>query len=350
MTAAITWADLARLKKAAKAAKATHPHLSHVQRLDALAAAEYGVRHFHELQKRYEAHIDTYIDKDGRAYHCRFCDFTFDGGLPKDIKDHGERHQHFEEARATLGFLPAQYREREHTKRLGYDWMHAPGAVTQRDGALAVLLAGTWSLTRDRIAQSERQARLLGDRLRDLPITRAVASPLSRARRTAELALGEERAGLLKLDRDLQETWAIHGVYPAISWTPDNRSIVFWADGRIQRVDVGTQANATSTSAAIAPVHDAHHAGGAHAAVDGDAPVGQLLSDHIGRAHFLEAQLGVGVDVFANGRDAGRVGEDGVDDFHGYSLATLGWACQHPCAHGGQVGQAPRAGFGPQWV
>ena len=32
------------------------------------------------------------------------------------------------------------------------------------------------------------------------------------------------------LDRDLQETWAIHGVYPAISWTPDNRSIVFWAD------------------------------------------------------------------------------------------------------------------------
>ncbi|MBW8305036.1 MAG: amidohydrolase family protein [Brevundimonas sp.] len=42
-------------------------------------------------------------------------------------------------------------------------------------------------------------------------------------------------------DRDLQETWAIHGVYPAISWTPDNRSIVFWADGRIQRVDVASQ-------------------------------------------------------------------------------------------------------------
>mgnify|MGYP006169599781 CR=1 FL=1 len=51
----------------------------------------------------------------------------------------------------------------------------------------------------------ERQARLLGDRLREMPITRAVASPLSRARRTAELALGEERAGLLQLDRDLQE-------------------------------------------------------------------------------------------------------------------------------------------------
>ncbi|HEX5693779.1 MAG TPA: histidine phosphatase family protein [Arenimonas sp.] len=51
----------------------------------------------------------------------------------------------------------------------------------------------------------ERQARLLGDRLRELPVTRAVASPLSRARRTAELALGEHRAGLLQLEPGLQE-------------------------------------------------------------------------------------------------------------------------------------------------
>jgi len=137
----ITWADLTRIKKAAKTAKTTHPDLSHVQRLNMLAAGEYSVRHFHELQKRYEAHIDTHIDKDGRAYHCRFCDFTFDGGLAQDIKTHGERHQHFEEAQATLGFLPAQYRDREHTKRLGYDGMHSPNAPAQRDGALAVLLA-----------------------------------------------------------------------------------------------------------------------------------------------------------------------------------------------------------------
>ena len=45
----ITWADLARIKKAAKAAE-THPDLTHMQRLDALAASEFGVRHFHELQ------------------------------------------------------------------------------------------------------------------------------------------------------------------------------------------------------------------------------------------------------------------------------------------------------------
>lgn len=51
----------------------------------------------------------------------------------------------------------------------------------------------------------ERQARLLGERLAGLGITRAVASPLSRARRTAELALGDTRADLLKLDDGLME-------------------------------------------------------------------------------------------------------------------------------------------------
>ena len=44
------------------------------------------------------------------------------------------------------------------------------------------------------------------------------------------------------LDRDMQETWAIHGVYPGISWTPDNRSIVFWGGGGIHRVDVASRA------------------------------------------------------------------------------------------------------------
>lgn len=50
----------------------------------------------------------------------------------------------------------------------------------------------------------EEQARALGERLRDVPIDRAVASPLARARRTAELALGA-RAGLLGLDAGLAE-------------------------------------------------------------------------------------------------------------------------------------------------
>lgn len=51
----------------------------------------------------------------------------------------------------------------------------------------------------------ESQARALGQRLKDLRIDRAVASPLSRARRTAELALGESRAAMLSLDHGLAE-------------------------------------------------------------------------------------------------------------------------------------------------
>lgn len=49
------------------------------------------------------------------------------------------------------------------------------------------------------------QATALGRRLRDVRIDRAVASPLGRARQTAELALGAARAGQLALDTDLQE-------------------------------------------------------------------------------------------------------------------------------------------------
>ncbi|MDR1076693.1 MAG: histidine phosphatase family protein [Xanthomonadaceae bacterium] len=51
----------------------------------------------------------------------------------------------------------------------------------------------------------EAQARALGERLRDVRIDRAVASPLSRARNTAEFALGQDRASILTTDIDLQE-------------------------------------------------------------------------------------------------------------------------------------------------
>ncbi|MGV3577881.1 amidohydrolase family protein [Brevundimonas sp.] len=56
-----------------------------------------------------------------------------------------------------------------------------------------------------------------------------------------DIETGRETAVYSGLDRDLQETWAIHGVYPAMSWTPDNRSIVFWAGGKINRIDVASR-------------------------------------------------------------------------------------------------------------
>jgi len=51
------------------------------------------------------------------------------------------------------------------------------------------------------------------------------------------IATGEERRIYDDLDRDVQETWAVTGVYPNMDWTPDSRSIVFWAGGHINRID-----------------------------------------------------------------------------------------------------------------
>lgn len=55
-----------------------------------------------------------------------------------------------------------------------------------------------------------------------------------------DLASGRARAVYAPLERDNQETWAVHGVYPALAWTPDGRSLVFWAKGRIRRVEITT--------------------------------------------------------------------------------------------------------------
>jgi imidazolonepropionase-like amidohydrolase/Tol biopolymer transport system component len=56
-----------------------------------------------------------------------------------------------------------------------------------------------------------------------------------------DLESGKETPLYDGLDRDMQETWAIHGVYPSMAWTPDNKSLVFWAGGHIHRIDVASK-------------------------------------------------------------------------------------------------------------
>ena len=53
-----------------------------------------------------------------------------------------------------------------------------------------------------------------------------------------ELASGNERKIYDALDQDMQETWAVTGVYPNMDWTPDSKEVVFWAGGKIRRVPV----------------------------------------------------------------------------------------------------------------
>ena len=60
----------------------------------------------------------------------------------------------------------------------------------------------------------EAQARALGERLREVRIDRAVSSPLSRSFRTAQFALGAQRAGMLTTDAGLKEI--AHGTWEGL--------------------------------------------------------------------------------------------------------------------------------------
>ncbi|MFI5148666.1 MAG: amidohydrolase family protein [Bacteroidia bacterium] len=52
-----------------------------------------------------------------------------------------------------------------------------------------------------------------------------------------DLATGEEWPVYDKLSKDMQETWAIHGVYSNFSWTPDGKFLIIWAKGKLWKVD-----------------------------------------------------------------------------------------------------------------
>jgi len=62
-----------------------------------------------------------------------------------------------------------------------------------------------------------------------------------------DLESGKEQKIYDDLDQDVQETWAVTGVYPNMDWTPDSRSVVFWARGKIRKV------NADGTDASVIP-------------------------------------------------------------------------------------------------
>lgn len=69
---------------------------------------------------------------------------------------------------------------------------------------------------------------------------------IKRIRNQSSLFLKDLNTGIeipiyKKLDRDMQETWAIHGVYPSISWTPDSQNLIFWAGGKLHNLDRVTQ-------------------------------------------------------------------------------------------------------------
>src|SRR3546814_10059859 len=57
-----------------------------------------------------------------------------------------------------------------------------------------------------------------------------------------DLASGVEKKIYDALDQDVQETWAVTGVYPNMSWTPDSRDI------RSEERSVGKECVSTCSS------------------------------------------------------------------------------------------------------
>jgi len=54
------------------------------------------------------------------------------------------------------------------------------------------------------------------------------------------LKTGEQWPVYEDLSHDQQETWAIFGVYPNFAWTPDSKNLIFYAKGKINKIDLTT--------------------------------------------------------------------------------------------------------------
>ena len=57
-----------------------------------------------------------------------------------------------------------------------------------------------------------------------------------------DLETGEEWPIYDALNKDQQEAWAIFGVYPNFNWMPNNKELVFWSGGKIQKIDINSLA------------------------------------------------------------------------------------------------------------
>ncbi|PYF76807.1 imidazolonepropionase-like amidohydrolase [Pedobacter nutrimenti] len=51
---------------------------------------------------------------------------------------------------------------------------------------------------------------------------------------------GEEWPVYDDLSHDQQETWAIFGVYPNFAWTPDSKNLIFYAKGKIRKLELSS--------------------------------------------------------------------------------------------------------------
>ena len=70
-----------------------------------------------------------------------------------------------------------------------------------------------------------------------------------------DLESGRDRQLFGNVDKDLQEAWAIHGLYPQYSWTPDGKSIVIWGETKSGALTLRRERASRSPSRCMSSKH-----------------------------------------------------------------------------------------------
>lgn len=128
---------------------------------------------------------------------------------------------------------------------------------------------------------------------------------ISRDRAQTVLMLMDVASGRLRrvadfLDKDAMEAFELRGAYPRIDWTPDGKELVFWAGGRLWRLDAATLNRAEIPFRALVEhrvtdsVHPARRVayGDVHARVirwPSRAPDGTVVAAAVGRLWAMPA-------------------------------------------------------------
>jgi len=132
-------------------------------------------------------------------------------------------------------------------KRIYYSMDATPGALFEYNKDV---YAGIYAIRAVNIETGESEGVAGGPGGAVRPVISRDGKTLAFARRIRDkqvlmlrdLESGRESQVYDGLERDMQEAWAIHGLYPTFSWVPDDSAIVIWAGGKLRRVDVKSKA------------------------------------------------------------------------------------------------------------
>ncbi|MFT5686623.1 MAG: imidazolonepropionase-like amidohydrolase/Tol biopolymer transport system component [Myxococcota bacterium] len=149
-----------------------------------------------------------------------------------------------------------------------------------------------------------------------------------------DMTSGAERPLWDGLDRDMQETWAIHGTYPRMAWLPDGSGLVVWAQGGLWRI--GLDGTATTipfhvadtrevrqthrVTVEVAPdAFDVRMLRGAQVSPDGE----QVVFSALGRLYIADTSGGTPRRLT---RDDGVMEQDPAWSTDGRSIAYVTWS------------------------